>query len=112
MGCYQDLSKAGSPGAAVRTPTGEAYRTLGALLEDAKYDGGATDALALPAEVRGAAFVTSAGKKALVLWARAAGDTEDASASFSFAASGAYSSYAWDAAENNMKSTSLSPSGG
>lgn len=112
MGCYESLEAAGSVGAAVRTPTGEAYRTLGALLEGAAFDETATAALALPSEVRGAAFVTADGKKAAVLWARATGDTEDATASYDLAASTTWNSYAWDAAKNGLAGAPLAPAGG
>lgn len=112
MGCYEDLSKAGSPANAVRTPTGEAYRTLGALLEGAQYDDAATKALAMPDAVRGAAFVTSGGKKAMALWARTPKDSETAQASFSISTQATWNSYAWDAAKNNLASAPLSPSGG
>jgi hypothetical protein len=112
MGCYQNLAVAGSPGAAMRTSTGEAYRTLGALLENAGYDAATTAALALPAGVRGAAFVTAGGKRALVLWARVSGASEDAAASFAFSTEATWNSFAWDAAANGMASTPLSPAGG
>jgi hypothetical protein len=112
MGCYENIANAGSVDAALRTPAGEAYRTLGALLEDAKYDAAATAALGLPAAVRGAAFVTAAGKDAIVLWAANEGSVEDASASFDLATSASWNSFAWDAASKGLSPTPLSPSGG
>lgn len=111
MGCYEDLAGK-TPATAVRTPTGEAYRTLGALLEDAKYDPDATSALALPATVSGAAFVTKDGKKATVLWARAAGNDETASATYELAATAGVSRFEWDAAANGMASIELTPDAG
>lgn len=111
MGCYEDLAGK-TPATAARTPTGEAYRTLGALLEDAKFDPDATTALALPASVSGAAFVTKDGKKAVVVWARAAGNDETASATYELPTSAAVSRFDWDAASKGMASTKLTPDGG
>lgn len=113
MGCYEDLAGK-TPATAKRTPTGEAYRTLGALLEDAKFDPDSTIALGLPdgAAVRGVAFVTKEGKHATVLWARAAGNDEAASGSYDLAASGPVARFDWDAASKGMASTTLTPAGG
>lgn len=111
MGCYEDLAGK-TPATASRTPTGEAYRTLGALLEDAKVDPAATTALALTDAVRGVAFVTKDMKKAVVLWARAAANDETASATYDLAATGTVARFEWNAAANGMASTALTPDGG
>jgi len=112
MGCYEDLTTAGSPQAAVRTATGEAYRTLGTILGGAAFDPGATEALALPTGVRGAAFVTAAGKKAIALWARSASGAESASASYDLSTTSTWRAFAWDAAKNQMASTEDVPTSG
>lgn len=112
MGCYENLAGVPSTDAAVRTPTGEAYRTLGALLEDAKHDAAATTALALPAAVRGAAFVTSAGKRAIVLWASNEDGAEEASSVYMLSTTATWNSFPWDAAANGLAPAPLSPENG
>ncbi len=111
MGCYENLSGQ-TPATAKRTPTGEAYRTLGAVLDGAGFDPTATTALALPGDVRGAAFVTKAGKKAMVLWAYAAGTTETANATYSLVTTAPWSSFGWDAAKTGMTPKTLTPTNG
>ena len=83
MGLYLDVSKLGQTSQAVRTETGRAYRTLGKLLEGARVDFGATDALALPAGADGKAFQLPDMRHAYVLWAKTAGMSESASATYS-----------------------------
>jgi len=112
MGLYESLASASGPDAAVRTPTGEAYRTLEALLEDALFDVDGTAALALVDPVRGAAFQTKDGKHAVVVWQRASGTDETASGALSMASDASWDRYEWDAAAHGMEKTTLSPAGG
>lgn len=107
MGLYENLTGV-APGAAVRTSTGEAYRTLGTLLEGAQFD--ASGMRDIPAEpTRGAAFVTKSQKRALVVWQRAEGATETATGSLTLSADAPWGLYEWDAAANDMAKTELEP---
>ncbi|HRI63262.1 MAG TPA: hypothetical protein PK156_03470 [Polyangium sp.] len=83
MGLYLDVSKLGQTSEAVRTEAGRAYRTLGTLLEGARIDNTATNALGLPAGADGKAFQLPDTRKALVLWAKTAGSSESASVTYS-----------------------------
>jgi hypothetical protein len=65
--------------------------------------------IALPANTRGGAFKTPAGKTILALWAT--GTDENATASYSIAASGAVIAYAWDYATTNATKSIAAPGG-
>ncbi|MRG94894.1 hypothetical protein [Polyangium spumosum] len=93
MGLYEDVSAFGQTSEAARTEAGRAYRTLGKLLEGARYDTAGTTALGLPDDVGGAAFRLPDMRRAVVLWARATEGNETASAVHSFAADGPYEAY-------------------
>ena len=115
MGLYTNLEGIPSIDQAVLTDTGEAYATLGHVLDDARFDAASTAALGLPAGVEGAAFRVSAdpaAKRAFVLWARASGAGEDAAASYDLAVPGAVRVYAWDSAKNGDASTPVANAGG
>jgi len=96
MGLYEDLAAISAPAQAKRTETGVAYATLKKLLAGAKFDAQADAALALPADVGGVALSTASGKPGLVLWAKAQGTSESASASYSLVTSASWLSHAWD----------------
>lgn len=115
MGLYQNLEGIPSVEAAALTDTGHAYATLGTLLDDARYDAAATEALALPAGVDGAAFRVSAApgaKRAFVLWARKTGGGEDAAATYDLATSGKVRVHAWDSAKNGGAGSAQESAGG
>jgi hypothetical protein len=94
MGLYQPVSDLQTIEEAAPTDTGVAYATLSDLLGKARFDPDATAALALPDSIRGAAFQTQAGKRAAVLWARATGSDETATASLPNDLS--WTQYEWD----------------
>ncbi len=111
MGLYLDIASLTSPTQAQKTDTGVAYATLKALIGGATFDAGATTALALPSGVGGAAFKTSAGKAAFVLWAKASGTDENATASYGLTTSQPLTVHAWDFSKTG-KSNELAPTGG
>jgi len=111
MGLFEDIATLSTPDQAVPTPSGVAYATLGGLLNGARFDADATAALGLPAEVRGAAFRLPSNHAAYVLWARATGTDEQASATYDLSATGAVVTHAWDHSETGT-TEELQPSGG
>jgi hypothetical protein len=114
MGLYQSLEGIPSIDSAVLTDTGQAYSTLGAILDDARFDAAATAALALPEGADGAAFRVSAdplAKRAFVLWARASSG-ENASISYSLAVPGNVHVHDWDSAKNGGAGVAIPNSGG
>lgn len=115
MGLYNNLEGIPSIDQAALTESGEAYATLGKLLDDARFDAASTASLGLPAGVEGAAFRVSpdaAAKRAFVLWARADGGGEGATASFDLAVPGSVRVYAWDSVKNGDASTQIANAGG
>jgi hypothetical protein len=115
MGLYSNLEGIASVDQAVLTDTGEAYATLGKLLDDARFDPASTQALALPAGVEGAALRVSAdpgAKRAFVLWVRPASGGEDAMASYDLAVPGDVRVYAWDSVKNGDASVLIANAGG
>lgn len=84
MGLYFDYSMATSPADVVRSPQGDAYEWTATWLEDSGADDAGLAALALPADVRGAAFRRSDGSRLVVLWAHTTGD-ESATATYDLA---------------------------
>jgi hypothetical protein len=111
MGLYADVKDLAQKQDAVRTPTGVAARTLGTLLKGAVADYTGTDELLLPPEVRGAAFRLPDDRRALVLWARAAGPDETGAAMFDLATDTGFSAHAWDYSATDT-ATPLAPEGG
>lgn len=111
MGLYRDVSQLGSPEEAQRTETGWAYRTLGTLLAGALHDPAATEALALPEAVGGAAFRLPDMRQALVLWAKTGAAGESASATYELTTTRGYAAHAWDWSQTQA-SEALSPEGG
>lgn len=111
MGLYHDVKGLPAKEDAVRTPTGVAARTLGTLLAGAVADPAGTGALALPEGVRGAAFRLPDDRRAVVLWAFAAGPDEDAAAAYSLVTDVGFSAHAWDHSATNT-STPLLPEAG
>jgi hypothetical protein len=85
MGLYFDYGMASTPADVRRSPQGDAYAWLATWMEDTAADPASLTALALPSNVRGAAFRRHDGSRAYVLWARTTGD-ESATASFALAA--------------------------
>lgn len=84
----------------IRTgPEWQLERTIGMLLDGARFDPDATAALGLTSDVRGAAFRTASGEPAYVLWARVTTMDEQGSAPFDLAAVGPHRLYAWDHSE-------------
>ncbi|RYE91638.1 MAG: hypothetical protein EOO75_08440 [Myxococcales bacterium] len=110
MGLYLNYSDVQSKDEAVKTPTGIAYATLGQVLGGATRDPAATQALALPATVGGAAFRTADGHRAHALWARS-GQGEDAATTHELPGDRPVRIHAWDASQTGQ-STTVAPSGG
>ncbi|AKT43979.1 hypothetical protein [Chondromyces crocatus] len=96
MGLYRHLGTLSTPGQAQLTDSGQAYRTLGGLLDGARHDPATTAALALPDDVGGAAFQILDGRQALVLWARTGNAGETASASYTLTTSLSFAGHRWD----------------
>lgn len=105
MGLYLPVGTLASTSDAKSTNTGIAYATLSKFLSHATYDAAATLALNLPAQVRGAAFRSKSGTQTLVLWAKAVGVDETASASLP--ASEAFAQYEWDHSSSFAKTMVL-----
>ncbi len=86
MGVYGDLSPSSTTVAnAPKTEQWKAVKTVSDLLYGKTYDAARTAQMALPANVRGAAFRGTDGKYTYVLWAKTTVDkSESASASYSF----------------------------
>jgi len=87
MGLFFDYSKAMQVSDVKISPQGAAYAWLKGWLPGTAADVSALAKLALPDEVRGAAFVTESGRHLYVLWAHTT-DDETATAEFSLAAPG------------------------
>ncbi len=111
MGLYEDIKDLTAVEQAVRTPTGVAARTHGILLNGARADPAATAALALPGDVRGAAFRLADDRQALVLWAHAAGVDEAAQAHLDLVTESSFDVHAWDYSVTNT-ATPLVPADG
>lgn len=111
MGLYLDVKDLANKEDATRTPTGVAARTLGGLLKGALADAAATAALALPPDVRGAAFRLPDDRRVIVLWARAAGPDETAAAMYSLTTDASFAAHAWDYSVTNS-ATPLAPQDG
>lgn len=111
MGLYLDVSKLGQTSEAVRTESGRAYRTLGTLLEGARIDFSATDALALPVAANGKAFQLPDMRHAYVLWAKTVGMSETASATYSIKSDKPLQVFALDGGDMGPKEEK-SPVGG
>ncbi|MFT3902605.1 MAG: hypothetical protein QM727_05500 [Niabella sp.] len=112
MGFYQKMPLA--PYKATINPSGVSWRTASRLLGNRHYDKAKTDAMQLPSTVDGAAFYSTSDKNYIyVLWAKSSGNSESASASYSFPASFNITSttqYSWEevksqANSNNFKLT-------
>ncbi len=101
MGLYLPVATLDTVDQAQPTDTGVAYATLGKLLGKSVYDAAATEALGLADSVRGAAFRTAAGKRALVLWARATESGEGATATLPSEA--AWTAYEWDWSKSGVE---------
>jgi len=86
MGLYFDYSKAMQVSDAKLSPQGQAYAWLKSWLPNTAADPSAFAKLALPEQVRGAAFKTERGGHSYVLWARTVAD-ETATASYSLSTS-------------------------
>lgn len=85
MGLYQQI-EGKKPYQAALSPSGIAWKSAAALIQDASYDAAATLDLQLPAGVRGAAF-RKANRLIYVLWARTSKDqSEAAQARYTFPA--------------------------
>ncbi|EYF06448.1 hypothetical protein [Chondromyces apiculatus] len=111
MGLYRHLGQLSSPDQAELTETGWAYRTLGTLLADARHDRVASEALALPASVGGAAFRLPDMRQAVVLWARADGNAETATATYALETSRSFAAHRWDFSQTQTTEP-LSPTDG
>ena len=112
MGLYENLNR-DAPGAARATQLGRAFATTSQLLYNYRYDAARTAALALPANVEGAAFSQN-GTYIYTLWAKALTDnSEQASASYSFPAAlsiGTVQRYEWDYSATGTKTTAAAQS--
>ncbi|GAB3021146.1 hypothetical protein GCM10027051_27950 [Niabella terrae] len=107
MGLYEALPA--TPYQAKITPSGIAWRTISRLLSDRLYDPARTQAMKLPFNVDGGAFYSATTKDHIyVLWAKASGNNETATASYSFPASFNISSatqYSWDQQSSQVSGT-------
>ncbi|MFC7526914.1 hypothetical protein ACFQRK_23360 [Parapedobacter sp. GCM10030251] len=107
MGLYQNISA--GPYQATITPGGMAWRTVGTLLGSRQYDPAATAELQLPANIDGGAFYSAADEDYIyVLWAKANGASEDASAEYTFPTSLSIKSatqFDWQQKEKNVTGT-------
>ncbi|WP_375419057.1 T9SS type A sorting domain-containing protein [uncultured Hymenobacter sp.] len=107
MGLYENLNRA-TLTSTRQTQLGQAFKTTSQLLYGYKYDAGRTAALALPANVDGAAF-SKEGTYVYVLWAKALVDqSEYASASYSFPSTLGLSNvqrYEWNYSSSGSKAT-------
>jgi hypothetical protein len=115
MGLYLNIQGLSSIDAATKTETGWAYTTLGKNLATARFDATETTALALPSGVLGAAYRVTAdpnGKRAFVLWARAADGTETGSSTLTLPVTGSVHEFDWDSAMNGDASTQIAATGG
>jgi hypothetical protein len=110
MGLYFDVKDLAAKEDAMRTPTGVAARTHGALLAGALYDPAATAGLGLGGDVRGHAFRLPDDRQALVLWAYGTAD-EAAAAHLDLATDASFELHAWDFSDTGAK-TSLTPQAG
>jgi hypothetical protein len=99
MGLYRPVATLNDTQEASTTTTGVAFATLGRLLSKARYDLAATQALALPVGVEGDAFITSGGKRALVLWATTPDESEAATATV--VSQGTWVEHDWDWSSTN-----------
>lgn len=81
MGLYLDYSMATEPSAVLRSAQGDAYAWLATWMQDTAADEASLLSLALPDDVRGAAFRRGDGSRVYVLWATATGD-ESATATY------------------------------
>jgi hypothetical protein len=83
MGLYFNYSQATMVSEVHIAPQGQAYAWLAGWLEGTAADRAALDALALAADVRGAAFAKAGGGRLYVLWAHTMGD-EGATTNYAF----------------------------
>ena len=111
MGLYVDVSQLGQTSEAVRTEAGRAYRTLGTLLDGARYDAEGTTALGLSDAVGGGVFRLPDMRRVLILWAKTKDGGETAAAMHLLAAEGPYESYGLDFSATGAMET-LMPTGG
>jgi len=85
MGFYQHITS--GPYQATITPGGIAWRTVSRLLRTRQYDPAATAQLQLPSHIDGGAFYDADDKNYVyVLWAKTSGQSETATAQYSFPA--------------------------
>jgi hypothetical protein len=110
MGLYENTTGLTDKTAAVKTPTGVAYATLGRLLKGATTDPARTASLALPQGVGGGAFRAASGKTVLALWAKAASG-EAATGSYALSATSPVTVHAWDGSATGA-TTTVTPQGG
>ena len=94
MGLYFDYSQAMAVSETEASPQGRAYAWLSRWLPGSAPDAQALAALALPSDVRGAAFAQD-GRRLLVLWAKTE-DDETATATYELATSGAVTVHSFD----------------
>ena len=107
MGLYQKLIT-NQPYTQVVNQEGISYKTVSDMLFGTEYDEAKTNAMSLPANIDGAAFVDAAGNYLYALWAVTETDqSEVANATYSFPASFGISQLTkreWDYSETNAQS--------
>jgi len=113
MGFYQKMPAA--PYKATINSSGISWRTTSRLLGNRHYDKARTEAMQLPSTVDGAAFYSISDKNYIyVLWAKSSGNSETASASYSFPTSFNIKSatqYNWDEVKSQANSNSFKLTG-
>jgi hypothetical protein len=110
MGLYQQIT--GKPYNVTPNSGGIAWRTTSTLLKERYYDKAASDALALPPGVEGAAFRSGQNNSlTYVLWAKLAGDNESGSASYTFQSASKLACYSWENKSSNISGNKLNLTG-
>ena len=109
MGLYFDYSQATAVPETSRSPQGDAYAWISTWLPGTAADPSALDALALPSNVRGAAF-EKGDAKLFVLWAKTEGD-ESATAAYELATDGQVTVHHFNLGDG-AKSEPLAPEAG
>jgi hypothetical protein len=102
MGLYLDISGLAATSDAMRTDTGVALASYGALFGEALVDVGGLEALALPAEVDGVALRLPDDRRAWVLWAVDGDLDEDESASYELVTDAPVLVHQWDWSQSGV----------
>ena len=100
MGFYQPITSTPYPYNVTPNSSAKSWRTVSSLLKDRLYSLSSTTAMKLPSNIDGAAFYSATAKNFIyVLWAKSSGNTETASATYTFPSSLGITNaavYTWD----------------